>query len=470
MLGLWDFSVWSFILQIAILFALILIGNVLRRKISFFKKSLIPTAVFAGFLGLGLKYLLEALKINIISNQTMEMLTYHALALGFISLTLKNTATNDSKKERAMAWSSGLILVGGYIIQAIVGVSLTIFLAATFSKGLFPASGLLLPLGYGQGPGQAFNFGMTYESYGFAGGADFGLSIAAIGFLFACVGGVIYLNFLVRRGKVVAPSGERRILTTVEEIDSPNEIPVSESVDKITVQLAFVFFAYLLTYFFMGSIHWLVNTGKLGEFGTKTLLPLVFGFNYLFGTIFAVLIKKTCGYLKNKKIMTRDYSNNFLLNRLSGFWFDIMIVAGVCAIEIEALNSLWLPLAIICTVGGFATFFYLHFVCKKIFPDFAMQHTITMYGMLTGTTSTGMILLRELDPDFKSPSARLVISHVIPAAILGFPMLTIVGLAPKGGFDLNATSLWISVGVIFIYFAGVHLALFRKFIFKGRKS
>lgn len=40
----------------------------------------------------------------------------------------------------------------------------------------FFASGILLPMGYGQGPGQAYNWGHTYEvSYGFTNGTSFGL-------------------------------------------------------------------------------------------------------------------------------------------------------------------------------------------------------------------------------------------------------------------------------------------------------
>jgi ESS family glutamate:Na+ symporter len=71
-------------------------------------------------------------------------------------------------------------------------------MSVTIFKDLFFASGLLLPMGYGQGTGQALNFGKVYEDMGFENGPAFGLSIAAIGFLVACMVGVIYLNILIR--------------------------------------------------------------------------------------------------------------------------------------------------------------------------------------------------------------------------------------------------------------------------------
>ncbi len=462
--NLWDQGIWQLIWQFAILFSMILLGNTLRRKISFFKRSLIPTSVFAGFLALGLKYLCEALDLSIVNNVTMEAITYHALALGFISLGLKVTQGETSKQEASQAFTTGLITVGAYIVQGIIGLAITILLAYTFLPDLFAASGLLLPLGFGQGSGQALNFGKIYESFGFQGGPAFGLSIAAIGFLFACVGGVIYLNYLLKKGKITLRQEGDHVFTTTETIDSPNEIPISESVDRLTIQFALIFLGYGLTYLLMFGVQAIIDTGILGEFGVKTVLPLVFGFNFLFGAIFAALMKIAINYLHKKRFMTRTYPNNFMLNRIGGFMFDLMIVAGICAIKIEDLNKLWLPLLAICIIGGFITFFYVKFLCEKLFPEFAMEHTLMMYGMLTGTASTGMILLREVDPNFQSPSARIIVLQVLPAAALGFPMLLIVGYAPKGELELL-----VSILAILVFFIFTHFLMFRNFIFKRKK-
>ena len=57
-------------------------------------------------------------------------------------------------------------------------------------------------MGFWQGTGQALNFGNIYEGLGFSNGTAFGLSVAAIGFLVACIVGVIYLNVLKRTGKL----------------------------------------------------------------------------------------------------------------------------------------------------------------------------------------------------------------------------------------------------------------------------
>ena len=55
-----DFSsantlLWSIIVQGGALSLLLLLGNLLRRKVPLFRRSLLPTAVIAGFIGLLLR-------------------------------------------------------------------------------------------------------------------------------------------------------------------------------------------------------------------------------------------------------------------------------------------------------------------------------------------------------------------------------------------------------------------------------
>ena len=47
--------------------------------------------------------------------------------------------------------------------------------------------------------------------------------------------------------------------------------------------------------------------------------PLIWGFNFLIGTLFALLLKAVLRGLQKKKIIKREYCNNFMLNRISGF-------------------------------------------------------------------------------------------------------------------------------------------------------
>lgn len=51
------FDIWLFILWFVILFFVMMFGNVIRRKVKFFRNFLFFIVIIVGFLGLGVKYL-----------------------------------------------------------------------------------------------------------------------------------------------------------------------------------------------------------------------------------------------------------------------------------------------------------------------------------------------------------------------------------------------------------------------------
>ena len=448
----WDYSVWSALVQISVLLVAALVGNSIRRLVPFVRKSLLPSSVVGGLLILIFKFI-PAVN-NFIDADLMEGVAYHCLALGFIAIALKS---NVNKSDgTGIVVKTGAVVVGTYLIQGIVGIASTILLSLVIG-GLIPAAGLLLPLGFGQGPGQALNFGSTYALNGLYEGASFGLTIATVGFLVACIVGVIYLNVLKRK-KRLTDIDEGEFSEVIEQADAPNDIPLSDSIDKFTVQVAIVLGTYLLTFLLMFGVTAIIDTGIMGNFGENTLKPLIWGFNFLFGTLFALLVKKMVQLLRKHNIMKRDYINNYMMNRISGFVFDMMILAGISAINFDVIQKLWLPLLLLCVFGTVVTFVYLDFVCKRLYPTYRYQAMVSLFGMLTGTASTGMILLREIDPKFQTPAANNLIMQSVPAMAFGFPMLLLAGYA-AGGMIASIVTLAACVGL----FALMNVIVFVKF-------
>lgn len=179
-----NYLYWQLIVQFGIVSLMLLIANIVRRKVKLFRNLLFPTAIIAGFIGLGVKYLIFGLDIQIdgqliLTNDFLEAVTYHAIALGFIAMGLKSVKKEDTKKVNGKPFKTGLVIVNTYLLQGIVGVAITIILSYLFVE-IAPYAGLLLPMGYGQGPGQAANIGALFEENGFVGGKTFGLSIVYI--------------------------------------------------------------------------------------------------------------------------------------------------------------------------------------------------------------------------------------------------------------------------------------------------
>lgn len=460
MLNFWDFNAWSGLNVIAVLLVSLLLANIIKKAVPFLQASLIPTSVLAGGLLIAVAGIYKWITDDVMfdtaffgghGTATLELITYHTLALGFIATTFKSAKGKLNKKRTVEIFNTGVTTVSTYLLQAVLGLVISL-VAALVIKGFFEAAGVLLPFGYGQGTGQALNYGGIYENdFGFEGGKSFGLTIAALGFLSASVGGVFHLNYLRKKGLIQKKKTEEGAIHT-EQIQSSNEIPMQESVDKMTIQIALIGLAYLLTYLLMMLL------GNLLP-GMKSV---IYGFNFLLGVLSATVIKFILNLLRKTGIVKKEYTNDFLMTRAGNLFYDIMVVAGIAAIRLGVLEQYWGIILIMGVVGLVATYVYNRWIAKLLFKEYQEEQFLTMFGMLTGTASTGIILLREIDGDFKTPAADNMVYQNFPAIVFGFPLMLLATLAP--------IKPWLTLGILTAFFAVMNVILFRSFIFKKRNK
>lgn len=446
---MWDFSlnsfdsVWSFMCQIMLLLGFLVLGNMLRRSIPFLRKSFIPSALIGGVL-----LILTALVVKLISpndyqlidKQLMKVITYHALAIGFIATTLK-VANKDKKKGLgALSIQNGLLTGATYMLQAVFGI-ITVLIFVWLGSTVFRGSGIILPLAFGQGPGNA----MTWDiNFNIANGS-FGLTLASIGFIVASLVGVIYLNVYRIKGEISRNDGviaSRRVEEFVEE----HEIEDSDSIDKMSVQIGIVIICYAIAFGIMAALH---------ATGVKMVRDIAWGFNFIFGVIAATLVKAVLVFIKKKKIIKHKYINNYQMDRISGFSFDLMIIAGVAAIEFSEIRDyIWVLLSLT-VVGTIVTYLYVRFITKRCFKGLHHHFFLLNFGTLTGTASNGMILLREVDPSFDTQTSDVFIVSQFPAMLTVAPLLLLTSFAGNGEKPAN---IFIAMG-IFLVLAIVYTVL-----------
>ena len=456
-------QVWKALLQITLLLVALLLGNTLRRMIPFLRKAFIPSALIGGlilflintFLVLGGKYgWLPIGDFELVDKRLMQIITYHALAIGFIASSLKIVA-KDKKAPVFESVQNGAITGGTYMLQAVVGilVSLVFFWVTTT---FFYDAGILLPLGFGQGPGNALTWDINFTNMPdntFEGNGSVGLSIASIGFLVASIVGVIYMNIYRHKGEITHKDikMERR----VSDFEESDEIEDSESVDKLSIQVAFVAvgfaISFLIMYFFAKLTDWT---------GVALFNSVAWGFNFIWGVIAANLIKLVVKFLRKKNVMHRRYINNYQMDRISGFAFDLMIIAGVAAIDVESVGP-YLPfILIVCGIGTVVTIIYVRVMTKLCFKNYQHEAFLVNFGTLTGTASNGMIFLREIDPNNETPMSNIFIISQLPAMVFVAPLLLLL--------NMSATSeikCYIVLSIFFVLFA-----LYTTFIILSSKG
>ena len=457
MMNFWDFSSWGFFNLMTVLLGSLLVAQMLKRSIPALEASLIPTSVLGGGILLAISAVFKAITGEEMFDTPffggngaawLELLTYHTLALGFTASALKSSGSKFTKERNIEIFNTGLTTVATYLLQAFVGMIICI-VGAIFMKDLLEAAGLLLALGYGQGPGQAMNYGGIYEAdYGFIGGKSFGLTVSSMGFLCASIGGVFYLNILKRKGRINLDKGSHRIS---EQVEGNNEIPMQESIDKFTIQIALILVSYMLAYALMSAL------GNL----LPGMRATIYGFNFILGVLSGSLVKTILNFCNKRGIIHRNYTNDFLLTRATNFFFDIMVTASIAAIRLGTIGKYWGVLLIMGVAGLVLTYAYVYFVCRKLFPKYTEQQFLAMFGMLTGTASTGIILLREIDGDFKTPVADNLVYQNFPAMVFGFPILLLATMAP--------TQPGLTLAIVVAFLVAINILLFRSCIFKKKK-
>jgi len=394
----------------------------------------------------------ETKRIDIIYNTV-----YHSLAIGFIALTLRRDKSKADKK----VWSTGMVIVITYLLQAVLGATVVYFLF----KNVFLGAGLLLPLGFGQGPGLATSIGSGYaEGVGqLSQGGALGATIASIGFLVGGIIGVISLNYLARKHHLVVEKihREESAIRETFEMETIQEIRVF---DSLTMQLVIIFLIYAAVYLTLVALenYILPTMGSLGE----TFAGVFHGFNFLIGILYALLYRRILKYAESKGKNVNFLTNNYVLSNVSSIAFNFMIIAAVLTITIESIQQYYLLVIVLSIVGTIFTFAFLRWISNRIYKgEYEVHYFLAMFGMLTGTASTGLALLKGVDSDFKSPIAEEIVvgsGTAISMALPLFALLMFPGLAITSGNNIYNVLVFVVPLAYGLLLLGVLLYINRK--------
>ncbi len=394
---------------------MLIIGVILRAKIFILQRYLLPSCLIGGILGL-IIISTEMIKVPV---SDLEAFAYHFFNISFISLGL--TAGNqrgmtpvfDKESIKGSIW---MVLVQGSVFgtqAATSGLLVLIFgLFGLFSLQLFPTFGFLVPLGFEEGPGQALSIGKVWEGFGFEYAATIGLTFAAIGFFLAFFVGVPLVNWGIRKGlSAQVPAGlSRDLLTGIFSEKTEKKVAGvlrlhPANIDSMAFQAAMVGLVYILTY---------AGVKYIGVLLPPDTARMLWGFFFIFGLFIAVLVRSLSRLLGAEQVIDAG-----IQRRITGLAVDFLIVSTVMAIQLPVVWQYILPVSIISVISGILTTLILIFLGKRLW-SYKLERTAAVYGTVTGTVSTGLLLLRIADPDFRTPVAiEIALMNLFSIPIIG---------------------------------------------------
>jgi ESS family glutamate:Na+ symporter len=331
-------------------------------------------------------------------------------------------------------------------MQAVVGLAVVLAL----DLGLHPGFGLLLPMGFEEGPGQALATGSAWESSGLTDGAEVGLITAVIGMAWCVVVGIPLMIWGRYKGWVadVSATGpeQRETMTMTVAESGPG------SVDLLTTQVALVGLCYLLTWALCSLL------GRLLA-DMPDIVATIWGVHFIIGAVVAMGVRPLLA-----RVPGGTPVDEYLMGRFVNLTVDVITCAAIAAVEIAVLQSHWLVIMLVTTIGGIFTLWFSLWIARRAWTEAPFEHAILFFGMSTGTLPTGLALLKVLDPDLRSPAAvsavlgsggailgmAPLILVLLPMTVAGFPdrwpMHGFTMLGALAGFSVVAFVLWVLVG------------------------
>ncbi|WP_069131073.1 sodium/glutamate symporter family protein [Rhodohalobacter halophilus] len=444
-----EFTAREFFLDFAWLGALLIVGTVLRKKIPILQKYLIPANLLAGTVGLLIG--MNGLGWIDLTSDRLGVYVYHLLALLFIALGLRA----PKKRLGLSSIKFGLIFIASYLVQAIIGLVIAFVLIYTIMPDLFAGIGLLAPLSFGMNPGIAYSIGQNWEPFGFPYGGIVGLTFAAFGFLAAYTLGIWLVRLGIRRGEAKYVDADEGLSEDVlsglvknPKGNSDEKITTSsESIESFTFHIGLIGFTYVVTYGFLKMME-----AGLIWIGAEQEIPTLWSFHFIAAAILAIAMRKVFDSTR-----VSAYVDDVTMTRCSNLFMDFMIVASVAAISFAVVAIYWVPLLSISVFAIIATWILIKMMTKSAFRQFRLERFAAIFGNMTGTLQSGLVLLRILDPTMKSPVSFNLVYGSGLALVLGFPLLILINAPvhyfsdPNEGFLAVLFTLILYLGLIMFF-------------------
>ncbi|CAM3720531.1 sodium/glutamate symporter [Aeromicrobium ponti] len=444
----------------------LLIGTFLRAKVPLFQKMFLPASVIGGFIGLLLGPIV--LGDYAILPIPQDWLSIASLLPGLLIIPVVASVPLGLKSAKNSVGSGKgnttrniliMFLILGLIgaVQNLIGVGTHYFFKLTgMVSDAYVTLGTELQAGFSGGHGTAGVVGSLLQSMNqpyWETAQGVAVTTATVGMIGGILVGIALINFAARRNytnfiKSTESLPEEMKVGYQKDVNKQasfgRETTLSSSVDTLAYHLSLIFGV-------SGGAMLLVHYLKVWGVPVLSLIP---AWAYAILLMYAVW-----GLMQKFKL---DWSvDEKVKSKISGTLTEYAVVAAIISLPVQAVFTYLLPLVTMMVIGLAVTAVLAYFLCKKYFGEYWFERSMAVLGTCSGVFITGLLLLKMVDPDFKSPS--------LSDYSLGYSFNTVVGFAL---FPLNFGILieyGVQTGLLFIA-ATLAIYMILLFVFGRRRG
>lgn len=457
--------------------ALLLFGFVLRAKVRILQLFFIPAAVMGGIVGLVAATLISTPLFGT-RPLFLEGLAQVAVAVvdelrawpGWLIAVIFSGMLLE-RPGRSFRRSLGLAVREGIVVYIVILGEIAIGLLATWLviqrfvdvPGSF---GQLIEVGFAGGHGTAAAMGKVFkEQLEFPAGTDLGFFFATAGLIFGVVTGIVYVNLGVRRGWTRASGAKIAMLSGLEARHNPKPAAFArvrpEVIDPLVFQTIIVAAAFVTGMGLKWVMMVLIPAGaelfgasdevrqQIARYAGN--MPL-----FMFTLLGGLLVRELMHLLRIADLIDPE-----AVRRVTGAAMEYLIVAAITSMKLSVLFTYGAPVVLLLILGFLWTGFCLLFVARRLLPKgYWFELGILNYGMSTGTTAQGMMLLRIVDKDLDSGAAEdYALAAPLSAPFIGGGVITLVAMP---WLLEHVSAGWVGAAlclvVVGLFVAGVRLA------------
>ncbi|WP_017574578.1 sodium/glutamate symporter [Nocardiopsis kunsanensis] len=285
--------------------------------------------------------------------------------------------------------------------QYVIGLLLAIFvLAPVFGVPLF--SGALIEIGFLGGHGTAAGLGNTFEQVGWAEGQDLALGMATVGLLSGVIIGIILINWGARTKKTRVIDADNKGTDKEQAglIEHENRTAGStmtihpSSMDPLTLHFGLIAVAIIIGQLILSGLQWVEQALWAETIEIMAYVPL-FPLAMIGGIVVQIVIDR---FDKNHLVDERS------VERIQGMSLDVLIIAAMATLSLQAIAENIAVFAILAISGIVWCLFAFLVLAPRMMPNYWFERGIGEFGQSMGVTATGMVLMRVVDPEAKTPA------------------------------------------------------------------
>lgn len=411
---------------------MLLIGVILRAKVSIFRNMLVPASVIGGIIGLIFVNVFGGEKTSIgVDIGMFNTLVSQIFTISFISIGLTSTPQNESNSVKNTvkgSWALGIIWCLLYASTPLIGAGIVALTGKT--SGMDSIYGMLIPFAFCQGPGQSVAYGSIFEQYGWTNASMVAVTFSAIGFIVAFLLGIPAAKLGIKKG--LAKNSQkldevilRGYLKKEEQIDTMvKDTTCNSNVETMAFHFALLGLCYVLA----------VGIGNIFSLLPGFLGTSMSSMMFMNGMFAAYIVKFI---MKKLKI---DYLiENTLQSKITGWTADYLVVCAFMAISVSVIRTWITPIIAVTAISTVVTFFACVYFGQRLGGSNDFERTLGLYGMCTGTVPTGIALIRIVDPDFKTSTAVELGACNLVMVLFGTPTYMLILACASGTIGRNYT-------------------------------